>query len=60
MATVDLTQVKKVVVASDAKGTSDLLEKGWRLIDTASGVDESGYPITKYSLGWFEDTDPRQ
>ncbi len=60
MATVDLTKAKRVVVASDAQRTNELIQKGWSLIDTASGKDETGYPITRYSLAWFKDSDPQQ
>lgn len=59
MATVDLTKAKKVVVASDAQRTNELLEKGWILFDSASGKYETGYPIISYSLAWFKDTTPQ-
>lgn len=59
MATVDLTKAKAVRVASDARRANELIALGWTLIDTASGKDESGYPLTTYSLAWFGDGEPR-
>lgn len=60
MATVDLTKAKAVRGASDAKRANELIALGWTLIDTASGKDESGYPLTTYSLAWFGDGEPRE
>lgn len=58
MATVDLTRAKEVVARFDASDVNRYLQAGWTLIDTASGKDESGYPLTKYSLAWFGDVTP--
>lgn len=60
MATVDLTQAKMVRGASDEQSANRLIAKGWTLIDVASGKDESGYPMTRYSLAWFKDSEPDQ
>jgi hypothetical protein len=54
----ELEQVKKLRAASDETAANDLLAKGWVLIDTASGKDESGYPMTRYSFAWTKDTPP--
>lgn len=59
MADFDLTKVKKVVVAFDAQAANEKMEKGWVLIDKASGKDESGYPAVHYSLAWDKDGDPQ-
>lgn len=58
MATIDLTKAKAVRGASDARRTNELIEQGWTLIETASGKDESGYPLTTYTLAWFGDGEP--
>lgn len=60
MATIDLTKVKKVRGASDAQQANALIAKGWVLIETASGKDEMGYPLTTYSLAWMGDSEPPQ
>lgn len=59
MAIIDLTKAKAVRGASDARRANELIELGWTLIDTAPGKDESGYPLTTYSLAWFGDGAPR-
>jgi len=58
MAVIDMTQVKQVRGASDEQRANQLLAKGWVMLDTASGKDETGYPITRYSLAWIKDTPP--
>lgn len=60
MANIDLTKAKQVVRASDAQRANELIAKGWTLIDTASGKDESGYPLTMFALAWFGDGTPQQ
>jgi len=60
MANIDLTKVKQVRVASDAYDANKLIEKGWVMIDTASGKDETGYPITKYSMAWMGEAPPKE
>lgn len=50
MPSVDLTNVKEVVETSNLRAVKEHLEKGWVLIETASGQDENGYPLIKYSL----------
>ena len=60
MTNVDLTKAKQVVVASHAQAANELIAKGWTLIGTASGKDESDYPLTTYSLAWFREEPPRQ
>lgn len=60
MTNIDLTKAKKVVGASHAQVANELIEKGWTLIETASGKDESGYPLITYSLAWFRDGPPQQ
>lgn len=50
MAKVDLSGVKEVTETSNKQTVNELLKQGWVLIDTASGVDESNYPLIKYSL----------
>lgn len=59
MATLDLTNAKAVRNASDVTRVNALIAAGWTLIDTASGKDESGYPLITYSLAWFGDGEPR-
>ena len=58
MANLDLTKAKQLRGASDEQRANQLIAKGWVLIDTASGKDESGYPFTRYSLAWFGDAEP--
>jgi len=60
MASIDLTQVKKVVIARDAQDANELIEKGWVMIETASGKDEMQYPITRYTMAWLKNTPPEQ
>ncbi len=43
----------------NTKRANELIALGWTLIETASGTDESGYPLTTYSLAWFGDGEPR-
>ncbi|CUX14206.1 hypothetical protein [Agrobacterium genomosp. 13] len=50
MPNIDLTKVKEVTETTSKEGVNELLKQGWALIDTASGVDESNYPLIKYSL----------
>lgn len=54
----ELQNVKKVRGASNEQAANQMLEKGWVMLSTASGQDEQGYPITRYSLGWFKDANP--
>jgi hypothetical protein len=58
MAAVDLTKAKEVIVKFEANDVTRFLRAGWTLIDTASGKDEMGYPLTKYSLAWLGDGAP--
>lgn len=58
MANTDLTKVKKVQVAHDEREANRLIEKGWVMIETAGGKDETGYPITRYSMAWVNDNPP--
>lgn len=60
MTTTDLTKAKQVIRASNEQRANDLMKKGWTLIATASGKDESDYPLTTYSLAWFSDETPQQ
>lgn len=50
MPNVDLSRVKEVTETSSKQTVNDLLKQGWVLIETASGVDETNYPLIKYSL----------
>ena len=59
MGNVDLTQAKKVRGASDEQTANRLISEGWVVIAVASGKDESGYPLNRYSLAWFHDTEPQ-
>lgn len=59
MASIDLTQVKQVRIAHDAQDVNTLVAKGWVMIETASGKDETGYPIMRYSMAWIKDTPPQ-
>ena len=54
----ELEKVKQVRGAGDERSANALIAQGWVLIDTASGKDESGYPMTRYSLAWTKDTPP--
>lgn len=58
MASIDLTQVKKVRIARDAQEANELIAKGWVMIDSSSGKDETQYPITHYTMAWIKDTAP--
>ena len=58
MENVDLTKAKKVVARSELADVNKYLDAGWKLIDTASGKDEMGYPLTRYSLAWLGDGEP--
>lgn len=59
MATVDLTKVKTVRGASDARRANELIDLEWIFIETASVKKESSYPLATYSLAWFGDGEPR-
>ena len=52
---IDLEGVKKLRGASDERTANELIDKGWVLVDTASGKDEQGYPLIRYSLAWVKD-----
>jgi hypothetical protein len=56
----DLSTCKKVTVASHAQRANELIGFGWKLLTTASGKDEEGYPLVSYSLGWFAEGEPRE
>lgn len=58
MAVQDLTKAKAVRTAYDAKRANELMANGWSLIETASGKDESGYPLTAFTLAWLGDGEP--
>jgi hypothetical protein len=51
MPNIDLTNVKEVTETLSKDRVNELLKQGWVLIDSASGKDESDYPLIKYSLG---------
>jgi hypothetical protein len=59
MATMDLSNAKKLTGAFDANRANELIALGWILIDTSSGKDESGFPIMHYSLAWFKEDEPK-
>ncbi len=50
MPNIDLTNVKEVTETLSKDRVNELLKQGWALIETASGKDENGYPLIKYSL----------
>lgn len=58
-ANLDLTKAKQVTSASHAQAANELIAKGWTLIATASGKDETEYPIVIYSFAWFHEEPPR-
>lgn len=58
MAAVDLTKAKEVIVRTHASDVTRFINAGWSLIETASGKDEMGYPLTLYSLAWLGDGKP--
>lgn len=58
MDNVDLSKAKKLRSVNYEQDANQLIAKGWTLIATAPGKDESGYPIVKYSFAWFKDSDP--
>lgn len=60
MADIDLTNAKKLRGAHTEQAANRLLAEGWTLINTASGKDESGYPLITYSFAWFKDTPPAE
>ncbi|WP_162878018.1 hypothetical protein [Trinickia diaoshuihuensis] len=60
MASVDLTKAKEVIVKTHAGDVTRFINAGWSLIDTASGKDESGYPLTLYSLAWLGEGEPAE
>ncbi|APQ10694.1 hypothetical protein BJP27_03935 [Pseudomonas oryzihabitans] len=35
------------------------LADGWVIISSADGKDESGYPLSIYTLGWTKEEEPR-
>jgi hypothetical protein len=59
VAIIDLTKVKKVQVAHEAYDANMQMEKGWVMIETAAGKDEVGYPITRFTMAWMNDTPPQ-
>ncbi|MFA5679524.1 MAG: hypothetical protein WC953_14165 [Pseudomonas sp.] len=60
MTNIDLTKAKQVVGASSPQTVNEMIDKGWTLIATASGKDESDYPLITYSLAWFQEGPPQR
>jgi len=60
MSNTDLSKAKRVLATTSEREVNKLIESGWSLIDTASGKDEAGYPITRYSLAWLADGEPKE
>lgn len=58
MPTVDLSNAKEVVQRFNANDATRYINAGWTLIETASGKDESGYPLVIYSLAWMAEGAP--
>jgi len=58
MASIDLTQVKNVRIARDAREVNELIAKGWVMFESSPGKDEQQYPITHYSMAWTKDSAP--
>ncbi|OBY88837.1 hypothetical protein A6723_000035 [Pseudomonas sp. AU11447] len=61
MSQFDLSTVKKVRNGSsnDLESVNAHLADGWVLVSTADGRDESGYPLSVYTLGWTKDEEPK-
>lgn len=45
------TKIAEVHSTHDKHQANKMLQEGWVLLDTASGKDESGYPLVTYVLG---------
>lgn len=50
--------IKAVRETSQQATANSYLSKGWVLLGTSHGKDETGYPITTYTLGWPLETPP--
>lgn len=50
--------IRAVRETSQQKLANEWLSKGWVLLGTSHGKDETGYPITTFALGWPLDTPP--
>ncbi|MEQ6307426.1 hypothetical protein ABN448_09450 [Delftia acidovorans] len=54
----DFSQIKEVRRISGEHSVNKYLRAGWKVVAVASGVDESNYPITHYTMGWLEEGKP--
>lgn len=47
----DLSAIKRLRETFQLTEANKALAAGWELVNTASGQDETNFPITKYTLG---------
>ena len=58
MTQLHLNEARELVVATNTHEANKYIELGWRLLCVAPGQDETKYPLTHYSLGWFGENAP--
>lgn len=54
-----MSEVNRVRDVYGQVPANKLIGLGWVLLGTSHGKDESGYPITLYSLGWTQNLPPQ-
>jgi len=52
--TFNIQDALEVRTALDARSANELIQEGWKLLDTSTGRDESGYPLTYFVLARFQ------
>lgn len=53
-----MSDVKQVRETTSINTANSYLAEGWVMLGTSNGKDETGYPITYYSLGWIREENP--
>ena len=53
-----MSDVKQVRETTSINTATSYLAEGWVMLGTSNGKDETGYPITSYSLGWIREENP--
>lgn len=53
-----LEDTTKITIVSSRDQVNAHLKAGWKLLAVATGVDESGFPIHSYHLGWQSEAAP--
>lgn len=62
MSDFQLSSVKQIrkFSSNNVAALNKHLADGWVLISAADGKDETGYPLTLYTVGWAKDEAPQQ